>query len=114
MAAMNDSTKRKAEEKSQKKSSKVIAGAVGAVDAPGDLERELNEVTDYWKEAVSELRGEEFETVESAVDRVVQLASSKLEGVADNKATQEFMKQALLSSDEVIQTLTSTLQIKER
>lgn len=110
MAAMNDSTKRK--EQIEKKSSRPIVGAVGVVQTPGELEQEIAETTQFWQDAVTQLRGESFQSIEEAVERVVELASQKVGSIADGESTKAFMREALLGSEEVLETLKETLSIK--
>ena len=107
---MNDSTKKKT--KKVFKSSHKVVGSVGVVETASQLDDELAEKQDFWKDSIQSLKDEVFLDIDAAIERVVELTSEKigvLPGEADTKA---FMKESLLTNDEVIEILRSSLQFR--
>jgi hypothetical protein len=116
MAKKRDSLKR-VQEDEQKSRPRVdhekVIGAVGVPETPTDSQRRMAEKTAYWLDAVTQLRGKSFHSVESAIDRIVEIVIEKMNSLDGGPAMQEFMRESLRESPEVIEVLTETLDIKE-
>ncbi|MCB0328771.1 MAG: hypothetical protein KDD70_03885 [Bdellovibrionales bacterium] len=116
---MKDSTKKNEEEQQKAKpGSTVRAGSSAKVAerafTPQQIQDEIDETAIYWKNAVLMLQGEEFDSLNDAVDRVVELASERLGELANDENTQAFMRSALLQSEEVVNILQTNLNIRTK
>ncbi len=107
---MNDSTKKK--EKKVFKSSHKVVGSVGVVETPNQLNDEQAEKQDFWQDSIQSLKDEIFLDIDEAVDRVVELTSEKIGVLPGEAETKAFMKESLLTNDEVIEILRSSLQFR--
>lgn len=110
---MSDSLKKKNRESTDKPTRKVLQRSIADVDPTRELSSELSALTTYWAESIQQLRGEEFGSIEDAIKRVVELAADKLGEIAAGDDTRAFMYDMLLSSEEVIEILRSSLIIRQ-
>ncbi|MCI5065289.1 hypothetical protein MRY87_06160 [bacterium] len=116
MAKKRDSLKRVQEDDSRGPSrvdrEKVI-GSVGVPETPTGFQHRMAETTAYWLDAVTQLRGESFPDIESAIDRIVEIVVEKMKSLDGGSEMKAFMKESLWDSPEVVEVLVETLDIKE-
>ena|GEM_PF-3127787 len=112
MASMNDSTKKKKDDSADLSDRKVLKRSLDDSVQQKSLQSELTEMTAYWGEAVQQLKGEQFASLEDAIKRVVELAANKIGNIAADSETRQFMYEMLISSEEVVDILRTSLDIQ--